>query len=92
MSPVEPESWPLDCQVGAGKQRWRRTLIAVESEIGVLSPRPFVPDITIDRSGRWEILYRPKSTFSFRGTGLMPIEELEANLRAVIAESAKTSL
>jgi hypothetical protein len=79
----------FDCRVGVGKQSWRRTIIAVEGDgdaFGVM------PDMTIDRSGRWAILYRPKdSIFSFRLAGLTPVEELGANLNAVIIGSAKTS-
>ena len=78
----------LDCQVGVGKQSWRRTVIAVESE-QLLGRLPFVPDMTIDRSGRWEILYRPRGLFRFRGAGLTPVDELDATLRAVAAESAR---
>lgn len=82
----------MDCQVGVGKHSWRRTVIAVEGEDKALERLPFVPDMTIDRSGRWKILYRERSLFSFRGAGLMPVDELDANLTAVIAESAKNSL
>ncbi len=80
----------FDCQVGAGKHSWRRTVITLESD-GGFSPPPLHPDITFDGSGRWQILYRPKAHYAFRGAGLTPVEELEANLNAVVENSAKTS-
>jgi hypothetical protein len=81
----------FDCQVGVGKQSWRRTVIAVESGDHVLGHLPLHPDMTSDRSGRWQILYRPKVPFGFRIAGLTPEDELEENLNAVVADSAKTT-
>ena len=81
----------FDCQVGVGKRSWRRTVIAVESDGDVIGHLRVQPDMAIDRSGRWQILYRPKQDFSFRIAGLTPVEELEANLNAVVADSAKIS-
>jgi hypothetical protein len=63
----------FDCQVGVGKRSWRRTVIAVESSGNILSHLPLHPDMTIDRSGRWQILYRPKAPLSFRIGGLTPL-------------------
>jgi hypothetical protein len=80
----------FDCQVGVGKHSWRRTVIAVESDGNVLDQMPLHTDMTIDRSGRWKIFYRPKAHFSLGIAGLTPIEELEANLNAVVAGSART--
>src|ERR1039457_1100255 len=82
----------FDCQVGVGKRSWRRSVIAVESSDGVLGHLPLYPDMTIDRSSRWQILYRPKAPFSFRIAGLTPVDELEATLNAVVTDSAKTIL
>jgi hypothetical protein len=80
----------LDCQVGVGKRSWRRTVIAVEGDGNFLGNVQLHPDMTIDRSGRWKILYHgPKAPFSFRIAGLTPVEELEANLNAVVTASAK---
>jgi hypothetical protein len=81
----------FDCQVGAGKHSWRRTVIAVESDGNVFGPLSLHPDLTIDRSGRRKVLYRPKAHFGLRIAGLTPIEELEANLNALLASSAKTN-
>ena len=80
----------FDCQVGVGKGSWRRTVIAVETAENALSHLPLQPDMTIDRSGRWQILYRPKALFGFRISGLTPVEELEATLNAVVRVSAET--
>ena len=81
----------FDCQVGIGKRSWRRSVIAVEGDGNVFSNMPLHPDMTIDRSGRWRILYRPKTHFILRIAGLTPVEELEANFNAVVTGSAKTS-
>jgi hypothetical protein len=82
----------FDCQVGVGKRSWRRSVIAVESDGNVLRGVPLHPDMTIDRAGRWKILYyRPKTHFVLRIAGLTPIEELEANLNAVLSGSARTN-
>jgi hypothetical protein len=82
----------FDCQVGVGKRSWRRSVIAVESNGNRFGNMPLHPDMTIDRTGRWKILYyRPKTHFILRINGLTPIEELEANLNAVLTGSARTS-
>lgn len=81
----------FDCKVGAGRQSWRRTLIAVESDGNAFGHLSLQSDLTIDRSGGWQILYHPKSHFNLRIGGLMPVEELEANLSAVVAWSAKST-
>jgi hypothetical protein len=78
----------FDCQVGVGKHSWRRTIVAIESEISIVGRLPSLPEMTADRSGRWEILYRPQKRFNLRGTGLMPVEELESNLNAVVDVSS----
>jgi hypothetical protein len=74
----------FDCRVGVGKGSWCRTVIAVESDGDVLSPVAFNCDMAIDRSGRWKVLYRPKGLFTTRTGGLMPIEELDAYVKAFV--------
>ena len=81
----------FDCKVGAGRQSWRRTLIAVESDGNAFGHLSLQSDMTIDRSGGWQILYHPESHFNLRIGGLMPVEELGENLNAVVAGSAKTT-
>jgi hypothetical protein len=81
----------LDCKVGAGRQSWRRTLIAVESDGNAFGQLSLQSELTIDRSGGWQILYHPKSHINLRNGGLMPVEQLEANLNAVVTGSAKST-
>ena len=70
----------FDCQIGTGKGSWRRTVIAVktDSDTAVSSNR----DLTVDHSGDWTILYKPK-TFALIPGGLMTVDELEARLHAI---------
>jgi hypothetical protein len=73
----------FDCEIRTGKSGWRRTVIATEANTEVLSSAAaFDPELTMERSGKWSILYRPKS-FALIPTGLMPVSELEAHLNAV---------
>jgi hypothetical protein len=80
----------FDCRVGEGRYSWRRTVIAVESDDSPLARLPLHPNMTIDRSGQWHVLYHPRAAFAFRGTGLTQVEELEATLKAILSASAKT--
>jgi hypothetical protein len=80
----------FDCRVVVGRYSWRRTVIAVESEDSPLARLPLHPNMTIDRSGRWQVLYHPRAAFAFRGTGLTPVEELEATLKVILSATAKT--
>lgn len=82
----------FDCQVGAGKRSWRRSVIAVESDGDVFRNMPLHAKMAFDRSGRWKIIYRPKANFNLRGRGLTSVEELEANLIALVTGSAKTNV
>jgi hypothetical protein len=79
----------FDCQVGVGKRSWRRSIIAVETDSNVIGHLSVQPDMTVDRSGRWQILYRPRRGFRLRIAGLTPVEELEANLNAVVEDSER---
>jgi hypothetical protein len=81
----------FDCQVGVGKRSWRRSVIAVESDGDAFTNVTLHPDMAIDRSGRWTILYyRPQAHFTLRMAGLTYTEEFEAHLNAVLTDSAKT--
>ena len=80
----------FDCRVGQGRYSWRRTVIAVESDDSPLARLPLHSNITIDHSGRWQVVYHPRAGFAFRGTGLTPVEELDATLKAILSASAKT--
>ena len=72
----------FDCRVGVGKGSWCRTVIAVKSDEDLLSPLAFTPEMVLDHSREWKILYRKKAFFSMRSGGLTPIEELAAYLKA----------
>jgi hypothetical protein len=72
----------FDCRIGHGKASWRRTVIAAESPLDTFGTVPFDHDLTVDRSGRWAVLYQPK-TVSFIPPGFMSVPELEAHLGAI---------
>jgi hypothetical protein len=72
----------FDCRVGSGKGSWRRTVIAVETPLDVFSNLPSNLDSTVERSGKWIILYKSKN-FSLVPTGLMSVAELKAHLDAI---------
>ena len=72
----------FDCQIGAGKGSWRRTVIAAEASFDVFGEVRFNPDLTVQRSGDWVILYQPK-TVSLIPVGLMPVAEIEAHINAI---------
>jgi hypothetical protein len=78
----------FDCQVGGGKGSWRRTVIAVESgaDLSLL----LNPEMTMDSTGKWAILYRPKASVNFRIAGLMPLGELKSYLNSVARDAPKT--
>jgi hypothetical protein len=72
----------FDCQIGTGKGSWRRTVIAAESAADVFGVVSFNHELKADRSGKWLILYQPK-TVSLIPPGLMPIAELETHLSSI---------
>jgi len=72
----------FDCRVGVGKGSRRRTVIAIASNADSSHALPFNPDMILESTGEWKILYRPKASVNLRIAGLMPLEELEAHLRA----------
>jgi hypothetical protein len=72
----------FDCRIGYGKASWRRTVIAAQSPRDIFGKVRFDSDLTAVRSGKWSILYQPK-TFSLIPPGLMPVPELEAHIDVV---------
>jgi hypothetical protein len=80
----------FDCRIGEGKGSWRRTVIAAKTPSDIFRmaiSEPFqpvlsVPNLAIDRSGDWAILYYSKS-WSNVSPRLMPIQELETRLRSI---------
>jgi hypothetical protein len=73
----------FDCRVGMGRQSWRRTVIAVSGSSDILSTVRFSKGIVVNRSGDWNIVYRPKGHIGFSSLGLMSVDELEAYLQAI---------
>jgi hypothetical protein len=72
----------FDCQIGTGKGSWRRTVIAVKTHDDGVASVASKPDLTVDHSGDWIILYQDKTPSLISG-GLMRIDELEARLNAI---------
>jgi hypothetical protein len=71
----------FDCRVGVGKGSWRRTVIAIASNADSSPTLPFNPDMFVESTGGWKILYRPKASGNFSIDRLMTLAELEAHLR-----------
>jgi len=79
----------FDCQVGAGKVSWRRTVIAVQIESDIFGLAPdFDTWMTAGRCGAWTVLYEPKDSISL-GSDFMRIPELEARLTAINTENSR---
>jgi len=72
----------FDCRIGNGKGSWRRTVIAARSPEDPFSGKSSTPDLTVDHSGDWTILYQPK-TLSLIPPGLMPVGEIEAHFDSI---------
>jgi hypothetical protein len=77
----------FDCQVGAGKSSWRRTVIAVGSGAELSLLVNF--EMTMDSAGEWDRL-STESISRFPHRGLMPLGELESYLNSVAADAPKT--
>ena len=79
----------FDCRVGVGKHSWRRTVVAMESDAEFSKEVAFNPEMTLESVGAWKFLYRPKASFEFRISGLMPVAELEAYLKSVAVPTSR---
>src|SRR5215469_3961307 len=64
----------FDCRFGEGKASWRRTVIAVRTDISNVTASAFDPSLRIEQTDDWVFIYRPKelALISFR---LTPIPE-----------------
>ena len=71
----------FDCEVYEGKESWSRTVVATKSAPNVSSATSSAPDLKVDHSGGWMILYYPREARAKHG--LMPIAELESHLSAI---------
>jgi hypothetical protein len=67
----------FDGEVWEGKTFWRRTVVAARAPENVFAGAASNPEVKIDRSAAWSILYHPKG-FSAVPEALTPVEELEA--------------
>lgn len=81
--PRGPRIVAFDCRVGIGKGSWRQTVIAIEGDGEFPDSSMFDLGYTVDRSGRWKILYRPKNSIEMRIGGLTTVAELEACLNSL---------
>ena len=73
----------FDCEVYEGRGSWSRTVVAARSATNVFSTTSSNPDLKVDSSGGWMILYYPRETNLKANRGLMPIAELECHLSAI---------
>jgi hypothetical protein len=80
----------FDCRVGVGKHSWRRTVVAMGRDAEFSKAVGFNPEMTLESVGAWKFLYRPRASFGFRISGLMPVEELEACLNSVSSAATMT--
>ena len=71
----------FDCRVGAGKGSWCRTVIATDASADRLTATRFNPDLAVERSGKWAVVYQSKTPLT--RSGLMPVDEVEAHLNAI---------
>ena len=71
----------FDCTFGEGKGRWRRTVIAMKTQIGNVTVSAFDPYLRIEQLGDWTVIWRPKE-LSLIPPGLMPVAELKAYLES----------
>jgi hypothetical protein len=72
----------FDCRIGSGRHSWRRTVIAAETSAEVFAGVRFNPELTIDRSGSWQLMHEPQlGTFAVRH--LLPVREVEAYLAEI---------
>src|SRR6476660_3936203 len=68
----------FDCEVYEGKESWSRTVVAGKSATNVFSATSSTPDLKVDHSGGWMILYYAREARAKHG--LMPIAELKSHL------------
>jgi hypothetical protein len=73
----------FDCRFGQGKTSWRRTVIAVKTEISNITASYFDSDLRIEQMDDWVFIYRPKGFALISWGQLTPIPELRACLESV---------
>ena len=72
----------FDCRFGEGKASWRRTVIAVKTEMSNITVSSFDPYLLLEQKDDWVFIYRPKD-FALVSRQLTPIPELRAYLENV---------
>jgi hypothetical protein len=72
----------FDCRFGNGKASWRRTVIAIKTEISNITASAFDPYLRIEQMNDWVLIYRPKE-FALISRGMIPIPELRAYLDTI---------
>ena len=72
----------FDCKLGEGKASWRRTVIAVKTNIGNIAASSFDPALRIEQMKDWVLIYHPKD-FALIARQLMPVTELGAYLETI---------
>jgi hypothetical protein len=71
----------FDCRFGVGRGSWRRTVIAIRTEIASITTSFFDPSLRIEQVNDWIFIYRPKDFARF--PQLIPIPELRAYLQTI---------
>lgn len=74
----------FDCRLGTGKRSRRRTVIAAEAPRDVFENILSDRSTVVDKSEQWQILYGSRAGSSFSLSTLMPVEELEARVDAIL--------
>lgn len=72
----------FDCRFGEGKGSWRRTVLAVETDITGITASSFDPDMGVVQIGGWTFLYRPQH-LALINRQLTPVTELAAYLDTI---------
>ena len=72
----------FDCRFGEGKASWRRTVIAIRTDIRNVTASAFDPSLRIVQTDDWVFIYRPKEV-ALIPLQLTPIPELHAYLDTI---------
>ena len=72
----------FDCKLGEGKASWRRTVIAVKTDIANIATSSFDPALRIEQMEDWVLIYRPQD-LALIARQLMPVTELEEYLETI---------
>ena len=73
----------FDCEVVQKSGSWSRTVIAVKTSTKIFRAASMHPDMKVDDSGGWKILYYPQTTGPAKDHGLMPLVQLKSLLESI---------